>query len=112
MKKKRIEKYCQKYSIANTLKFDERILEIESFIEEFKMEKEIDLNLKKINEEMEENDFHSYFMTVLFCSFSYVIVTFVSFLITLLFLSFHYQLIIHSLNFKPQNTQTTQINLQ
>ena len=76
------------------------------------MEKEIDLNLKKINEEMEENDFHSYFMAVLFCSFSYVIVTFVSFLITLLFLSFHYQLIIHSLNFKPQNTQTTQINLQ
>ena len=34
--------FQEKYSIANTLNFDERILEIESFIEDYKTEKEID----------------------------------------------------------------------
>ena len=93
------------YSISNNLNLDQRILEIESFIEEYKIEKEI----HKKAEEAEENENQSNLTNFFHYLSSYLVVILVSFLITFLFFTFHFKLVSYSLNFKLQNTQT---NLQ
>ena len=90
------------YSISNNLNLDQRILEIESFIEEYKIEKEI-------HKKAEENENQSNLTNFFHYLSSYLVVILVSFLITFLFFTFHFKLVSYSLNFKLQNTQT---NLQ
>ena len=90
------------YSISNNLNLDQRILEIESFIEEYKIEKEI-------HKKAEENENQSNLTNFFHYLSSYLVVILVSFLITFSFFIFHFKLISYSLNFKLQNTQT---NLQ
>ena len=90
------------YSISNNLNLDQRILEIESFIEEYKIEKEI-------HKKAEENENQSNLTNFFHYLSSYLVVILVSFLITVLFFTFHFKLVSYSLNFKLQNTQT---NLQ
>ena len=90
------------YSITNNLNLDRRILEIESFIEEYKIEKEI-------HKKAEENENQSNLTNFFHYLSSYLVVILVSFLITFSFFIFHFKLISYSLNFKLQNTQT---NLQ
>ena len=90
------------YSISNNLNLDQRILEIELFIEEYKIEKEI-------HKKTEENENKFNLINFLDYSSSYLVVILVSFLITFLFFTFHCKFLSYSLNFKPQNTQT---NLQ
>lgn len=90
------------YSISNNLNLDRRILEIESFIEEYKIEKEI-------HKKAEENENQSNLTNFFHYLSSYLVVILVSFLITFLFFTFHFKLVSYSLNFKLQNTQT---NLQ
>ena len=92
------------YSITNNLNLDRRILEIESFIEEYKIEKEIERDKKA-----EENENQSNLTNFFHYLSSYLVVILVSFLITFLFFTFHFKLVSYSLNFKLQNTQT---NLQ
>ena len=92
------------YSITNNLNLDRRILEIESFIEEYKIEKEIEIDKKA-----EENENQSNLTNFFHYLSSYLVVILVSFLITFLFFTFHFKLVSYSLNFKLQNTQT---NLQ
>ena len=92
------------YSISNNLNLDQRILEIESFIEEYKIEKEIERDKKA-----EENENQSNLTNFFHYLSSYLVVILVSFLITFLFFTFHFKLVSYSLNFKLQNTQT---NLQ
>lgn len=92
------------YSISNNLNLDQRILEIESFIEEYKIEKEIEIHKKA-----EENENQSNLTNFFHYLSSYLVVILVSFLITFLFFTFHFKLVSYSLNFKLQNTQT---NLQ
>ena len=92
------------YSISNNLNLDQRILEIESFIEEYKIEKEIERDKKA-----EENENQSNLTNFFHYLSSYLVVILVSFLITFSFFIFHFKLISYSLNFKLQNTQT---NLQ
>ena len=86
----------------NNLNFDQRILEIELFIEEYKIEKEI-------HKKAEENENQSNLTNFFHYLSSYLVVILVSFLITFLFFTFHFKLVSYSLNFKLQNTQT---NLQ
>ena len=88
----------------NNLNFDQRILEIELFIEEYKIEKEIEIDKKA-----EENENQSNLTNFFHYLSSYLVVILVSFLITFLFFTFHFKLVSYSLNFKLQNTQT---NLQ
>ena len=90
------------YSISNNLNLDQRILEIESFIEEYKIEKEI-------HKKAEENENQSNLTNFFHYLSSYLVVILVSFLITFFFFTFHFKLVSYSLNFKLQNTQT---NLQ
>ena len=90
------------YSISNNLNLDQRILEIESFIEEYKIEKEIH---KKAEENENQSNLTNFFDYLSY----YLLVIIVSFLITFLFFTFHFKLVSYSLNFKLQNTQT---NLQ
>ena len=90
------------YSISDNLNLDQRILEIESFIEEYKIEKEI-------HKKAEENENQSNLTNFFHYLSSYLVVILVSFLITFLFFTFHFKLVSYSLNFKLQNTQT---NLQ
>ena len=90
------------YSISNNLNLDQRILEIESFIEEYKIEKEI-------HKKAEENENQSNLTNFFHYLSSYLVVILVSFLIIFLFFTFHFKLVSYSLNFKLQNTQT---NLQ
>ena len=92
------------YSITNNLNLDRRILEIESFIEQYKIEKEIERDKKA-----EENENQSNLTNFFHYLSSYLVVILVSFLITFLFFTFHFKLVSYSLNFKLQNTQT---NLQ
>ncbi|MDE5121340.1 MAG: hypothetical protein O4965_15100 [Trichodesmium sp. St19_bin1] len=92
------------YFISNNLNLDQRILEIELFIEKYKIEKEIEID-KKAEENENQSNITNFFHDLS----SYLVVILVSFLITFLFFTFHCKFLIYSLNFKPQNTQT---NLQ
>ena len=89
------------YSISNNLNLDQRILEIESFIEEYKIEKEIERDKKA-----EENENQSNLTNFFHYLSSYLVVILVSFLITFFFFIFHFKLVSYSLNFILHNTQT------
>ena len=93
------------YSITNNLNLDRRILEIESFIEEYKIEKEIHKKAEENENQSNQSNLTNFFHYLS----SYLVVILVSFLITFLFFTFHFKLVSYSLNFKLQNTQT---NLQ
>ena len=93
------------YSITNNLNLDRRILEIESFIEEYKIEQEIHKKAEENENQSNQSNLTNFFHYLS----SYLVVILVSFLITFLFFTFHFKLVSYSLNFKLQNTQT---NLQ